>query len=560
MRDVGSEKALTDEVRGRSGLTGVLAIWSRRKWLAIIVFAAPVVAGASVISFLPNVYRSTATVLVDRQQVPEAFVRSTVTSALETRLHTISQEVLSRSRLEELIDRFGLYRDLRKRVPLEDVIGRMRSDIKLEIKSAELRGLREATVAFTITYQGSDPETVASVTNTLASFYNEENTKARERQATGTAEFLKIQLNETKTRLDEQEQRVSGFKRRHLGELPQQMDSNLSTLDRLHAQLRQNADSQTRAADRKQSLSGQLAEAESLVSSPYAVAAAGPAAGQITPVAPSELRDAARLAQKKDELAQLRSQFSDKYPDVVQLTAEIAALEREIALAKRAEPKPGASAAASPVTSLGPMTPYVLRLKEALAEVQTDLKVLKTEEGRLRESIAVYQARVDNVPRREQEFKELSRDYESTRELYGSLLKRYEEAQLAESMEQRQKGEQFKVLDPAIARLQPAAPNRLKLLLMAVVGSIGLAFGAVLLAEQIDTSFHDLDDLRSFSNVPVLASIPWIVTRSEVRRRRWRMRLAVSATVTGLAVIVGLAYFVAHGNEHLIMLMTRMGS
>jgi uncharacterized protein involved in exopolysaccharide biosynthesis len=266
------------------------------------------------------------------------------------------------------------------------------------------------------------------------------------------------------------------------------------------------------------------------------------------------------LAQKKDELAQLRSQFSDKYPDVVQLTAEVAALEREIALAKRAEPKPGASAAASPVTSLGPMTPYVLRLKEALAEVQTDLKVLKTEEGRLRESIAVYQARVDNVPRREQEFKELSRDYESTRELYGSLLKRYEEAQLAESMEQRQKGEQFKVLDPAIARLQPAAPNRLKLLLMAVVGSIGLAFGAVLLAEQIDTSFHDLDDLRSFSNVPVLASIPWIVTRSEVRRRRWRMRLAVSATVTGLAVIVGLAYFVAHGNEHLIMLMTRMVS
>ena len=560
MRDVGSEKALTGEIRGRSGLTGVLAIWSRRKWLAIIVFAAPTVAGASVISFLPNVYRSTATVLVDRQQVPEAFVRSTVTSALETRLHTISQEVLSRSRLEELIDRFGLYRDLRKRVPLEDVIGRMRSDIKLEIKSAELRGLREATVAFTITYQGSDPETVASVTNTLASFYNEENTKARERQATGTAEFLKIQLNETKTRLDEQEQRVSGFKRRHLGELPQQMDTNLSTLDRLHAQLRQNADSQTRAADRKQSLSGQLAEAESLVSSPYAVAAAGPAAGQITPVAPSELRDAARLAQKKDELAQLRSQFSDKYPDVVQLTAEIAALEREIALAKRAEPKPGASAAASPVTSPGPMTPYVLRLKEALAEVQTDLKVLKTEEGRLRESIAVYQARVDNVPRREQEFKELSRDYESTRELYGSLLKRYEEAQLAESMEQRQKGEQFKVLDPAIARLQPAAPNRLKLLLMAVVGSIGLAFGAVLLAEQIDTSFHDLDDLRSFSNVPVLASIPWIVTRSEVHRRRWRMRLAVSATVTGLAVIVGLAYFVARGNEHLIMLMTRMVS
>jgi len=559
MRDVGSEKALTGEIRGRSGLTGVLAIWSRRKWLAIIVFAAPTVAAASVISFLPNVYRSTATVLVDRQQVPEAFVRSTVTSAVETRLHTISQEVLSRSRLEELIDRFGLYRELRQRVPLEDVIGRMRSDIKLEIKSAELRGLREATVAFTITYQGSDPATVASVTNTLASFYNEENKKARERQATGTAEFLKVQLSETKARLDEQEQRVSGFKRRHLGELPQQMETNLATLDRLHAQLRQNADSQKRAPDRKQSLSGQLAEAESLLNSPYAGAAVGAAAGQMTPVGPPEVREAARLAQKKEELAQLRTQFSDKYPDVVKLAAEVAALEREIAKAKPEEPNPGV-AAAPPVMSAGPMTPYVLRLKESLAEVQTELKVLKTEEGRLRESIAVYQARVDNVPRREQEFKELSRDYESTRELYASLMKRYEEAQLAESMEQRQKGEQFRVLDPAVASLKPAAPNRLKFLLMAVVGSIGLAFGAVLLAEQLDTSFHDLDELRSFSNVPVLASIPRIVTRGELRRQRWRMRLGVSAAVAGLAVIVGLAYFVADGNEQLIMLVTRMAS
>jgi hypothetical protein len=127
-------------------------------------------------------------------------------------------------------------------------------------------------------------------------------------------------------------------------------------------------------------------------------------------------------------------------------------------------------------------------------------------------------------------------------------------------MEQRQKGEQFKVLDPAVASLKPAAPNRLKFLLMAVVGSIGLAFGAVLLAEQLDTSFHDLDELRSFSNVPVLASIPRIVTRGELRRQRWRMRLGVSAAVAGLAVIVGLAYFVADGNEQLIMLVTRMAS
>jgi polysaccharide chain length determinant protein (PEP-CTERM system associated) len=543
MRDVAAGRTMSDEARQPFGLRSMLTIASRRKWLLILSFAAPITAAMSVIAFLPNVYKSTATVLVDRQQVPEAFVRSTVTSALETRLHTISQEVLSRSRLEDLIHRLNLYVDLRKHASLEDVVARMRGDIKLEIKSAELRGLREATVAFTISYQGSNPATVATVTNTLASFYIEENTKARERQATGTAEFLKSQLAETKTRLDAQEQRVSGFKRRYLGELPQQMDTNLTTLDRLHAQLRQNADNQTRAAERRQALSSQLAEAESAVTSnPYVSGPAGAPPAALTP--------AERLAQKKDELARLRTQFSEKYPDVIQLKAEVAALEQELANWNPAEPK--ASQIASP-----PVTPYVLRLKEALSEVQTDLKVLKAEEGRLRDSIGTYQARVENVPRREQEYKELSRDYESTRELYGSLLKRYEEAQIAESMEQRQKGEQFRVLDPAFQNPQPAAPNRVRLLLVSVVASLALAVGAVLLAEHIDTSFHDIDDLRAFSNVPVLVSIPRIVTPTDLRRHRWRIRLGATAALLGLVLVVSVSYLVAHGNERLIQLLTR---
>src|SRR5262245_33816064 len=234
MRDVGSEKALTDEVRGRSGLTGVLAIWSRRKWLAIIVFAAPMVAGASVISFLPNVYRSRATVLVDRQQVPEAFVPSTVTSELETRLHTISQEILSRSRLEALIARFGLYPSERKQASNEELVERMRSDIKLELMTTATQGRPSATTAFSLSYRGPNPQTVALVANTLGSFYIEENLKLRERQATGTADFLKVQLTEQRKRLDELEVRVSEFKKRNLGELPQQMQANLSTLENLN--------------------------------------------------------------------------------------------------------------------------------------------------------------------------------------------------------------------------------------------------------------------------------------------------------------------------------------
>src|SRR2546426_3764804 len=432
---------MAEETAKGAGLDGLLAVWSRRKWLAILAFVFPMSAAASLLAFLPNIYRSTATVLVDRQQVPETFLQPTVTSALETPLHTISQEILSRSRLEALLNRFGLYADLRKRVPSEEVIERMRKDIQLELKGVEVKGARQATVAFTISYQGSEPATVSLVTNTLASFYIEENLKARERQATGTAEFLKVQLGETKKRLDQQEQRVSAFKRRYMGELPQQMETNLTTLERLHAQLRLNADNQTRAAERRPALSSQLAEAESLLSSP------GMPGGPAAPPESPELR----LTRLKEELTRLRTQFSEKYPDVVLLAAEVTALERELADAKSrdaAEEKPAAQPA--------PVTPYVLRLKEALSEVEAEIRILRGEDKRLRDGIAAYQARVENVPRREQEFKELSRDYEGTRELYQSLSKRFEEAQLAESMEQRQKGEQIRVLDPAVPKPEPA--------------------------------------------------------------------------------------------------------
>jgi polysaccharide chain length determinant protein (PEP-CTERM system associated) len=543
-----------DETVKGSGLETVLAVWSRRKWLVIAAFIFPLAASLSVIAFLPNIYRSTATVLVDRQQIPETFVRSTVTSALETRLQTISQEILSRSRLEDLINRFGLYPDLRKRVPFEDVIARMRTDIKLDLKSVEARGQREATVAFTISYQGGDPRTVAVVTNTLASFYIEENLKTRERQATSTAEFLKVQLGETKKRLDEQEQGVSHFKRKYLGELPQQLETNLATLERLHTQLRQNADNQTRTTERRLALSSQLAETEAL----FAAGSPAPVPGlpAVQPESPET-----RLVRLKEELTRLRTQFAEKYPDVVRVKAEVAALEQEIAAAKARAPKVEEKDKEKdkPAVASAPLTPYVLRLKEALSELEGDIKIYKSEEKRLRDGIALYQSRVENVPRREQEFRELSRDYDSTRELYQTLLKRYEEAQLAESMEQRQKGEQFRVLDPALPNLAPAAPNRVQLLVVALALSGGLAAAVVALAEKVDTSFHALDDLRAFSAVPVLVSIPLIVTRAAVKRRRWRLRLGVAGGLVLLVLIVGTGYITAHGNERLVSMLSRGG-
>lgn len=523
---------MDDEARKGAGLDLLRAVWRRRKWLTVAVFAAPFAATVSFAAFLPDIYRSTALVLVERQQVPEEFVRPTVTSPLETRLQTISQEILSRSRLEGLSNRFGLYADLRTRVTAEEVIQRMRRDIKLELKGVETRERgRRATIAFTISYQGTDPRKVAMVTNTLASFYIEENLKVRERQAAGTAEFLKAQLDQVKARLDSQEARLGEFKKRFVGQLPQDLTVNLATLERLNAQLRLNHDSQTRALERHAALVKQLAE-----SGWGGIAAGAEGAPDAT---------ALRLARLRQELTELRTRFSDKYPDVVRVKAEIALLEQQLAEGKRENPK----------ELHLPLDPQAVRLRQALAEAEAEIKALKAEEKRLRADIAAYQRRVQETPLREQESQELSRDYDSTRELYASLLKRHAESQLAESMEQRQKGEQFRIIDPAIAAEQPAAPNRERLFLVGLLLALGTAAGAVVLAEQLDTSFHTVDDLRAFTPVPVLVSIPRIVRETDIRRRRRRLWLATASALLGTGLIVGASYLVARGNEQFVWML-----
>jgi succinoglycan biosynthesis transport protein ExoP len=521
---------MAEEGRGPSAVEMLQGMWSRRKWLAIVAFAIPFAAIVSLVTFLPNIYRSTVTVMVDRQQVPEAFVRPTVTSTLETRLQTVKQEILSRPRLEALITRFGLYPDLRAEGAAGAAVGQMRNDIDLK-PADQKEGPVGATVAFALSYRGRDPQKVAQVANTLATVYIEENLKVRERQAAGTADFLKAQLVGVKRRLDEQERVLSDFKKRYLGELPQQLDANLATVERLNAQLRSNGDSQTRAMERRDALIRQLADAGS--------------AGGTGPEAIDE-----RLARLNEELRQLRANYSDKYPDVVRLKGEIAALERELA---RKASEPATKAAPAPVV----LTPYVIRTKQALAEVEAEIGILKSEEKRLRSAVGAYLGRVENAPKREQEYKELSRDYDTTRELYATLTKRYEEAQLAESMELRQKGEQFKILEAAVPANEPAAPNRPRLILVGLILSLGLAAAAVVGVEQLNAAFHTVDDLRAFTSIPVMVSIPRIVTAADVRRRQRRAQLAAVASMLSLVLIVGVCYLVAHENEYLVSLLAR---
>jgi polysaccharide chain length determinant protein (PEP-CTERM system associated) len=511
-----------------------LASWRRRKWLAIVVFVVPFTAAVTFAAFLPNIYESTASVLVERQQVPEGLVRPTVTGELETRLRTISQETLSRSRLETLINRFGLYPDVRHSAPTEAVIDRMRHDIRLDLRGTDPRG-RGSTIAFAITYRGRDPETVAQVTNTLASFYIEQNLQVRERQATGTAQFLRGELEEARKRLDTQERRVSEFKKRYVGELPEQMQANLAAVEQLNAQLRLNSVNRMRLEERRDLIAFQM---------PDAIVAREGTMGPALAVDPTE----ARLAQLKQQVDELASRYTERHPTMLARKAEIASLEQRLA----ERPRVSTEGNATHTPPAAPLTPQAMRAQQALAEVQAELKVLKDEDTRLRKALAVHEHRVVNTPQREQEFLALSREYESTKDLYQSLVKRHDEAQLAESMEQRQKGEQFRVLDPALPSAVPAAPKRHRLVMMALALSLGLAVGSVVVAEQIDSSFHSVAALRRFTTVPVIAAIPLIVTVQDGRRRRRRVRLVAAGTAVALVMVATMAYVLAHGNESFV--------
>jgi polysaccharide biosynthesis transport protein len=506
-----------------------LDAWSRRKWLALLVFLAVAGAAVTVAVSLPNLYRAAATVLVERQQVSEAFVRPSVTAELETRLQTIREDVMSRSRLSELIGRLGLYPELRPKVPLEALVARMRRDIELELKGVDsMMSGRTSTISFTISYGGRDPETVAKAANALAEMYVQGNTKIREGQATRTAEFLKAQLADVKKDLDTYDRRADDFRLSHIGELPQQVDTNLASLERLNTQLRLNGENQIRALDRRDRMERQRAD----------VAAAPPQAAASSP-------DAERLAKLRQQLDDLRNRFTDAYPDVARPRADIDALTGQMAQ-HPASDRP----AAAP-------NDRAVSLAESIADLDAEVRALKDEERALRQTIAGYEQRVENAPRRQQEFQEMSRDYAATKERYDTLLKRYEEAQLASSLEQGQNVEQFRILDAALPPRDPIAPNRLRLLVFGLVLAIGLAVGAVMVAEKLDTAFHRIEDLRAFINVPTLGRVPLIPSRAQTRSKRRRACLAAVSAVVGVVLVVAGARYVAHGNEQIVRLMER---
>ena len=532
-------------------------IFRRRKIVVVLVFAAVVASAASFALYLPDLYRASATVLVERP-VPESYVRPAVSGELESRLHVIKQEILSRARLTELIDRFNLYPDLRKREAFDTVLDQMRHDIDIELTGPEQVSGRKTTASFKLSYTGAKDETVADVTNALAAFYVAQNDHIRSQEATRLAEFLKAQLDATKKQLERDEGSMRAYTSKHPGELPSQVDLNLHSLDRLNTQLRLNGERQLKLLeDREKLAESQLSTVDAKTGEPL------PASDMI----------ADRIESLKHDLADLEGRgFTSRHPDVVRLRTEITTLERDRQdnlVRQRASgdapPLAGTAAAAATGTSgssSGPAAPAapvptttLSARRRVLAAMDAEMAKLKGDEAGLRQAISAIETRLASAPEREQEYQRITRDHASTKDLYDSLLKRYEDAQLAESMENDKQGERFRLLETALPPSGPVAPNRVRLMIIGLLFALVAAGAAALTAEQFDPTFHSLDDLRDFTNVPVLAAISYMSPGHG--RRVFRFAVATASVLAVIAIAVAVSAYAARGNEQIVWLLAR---
>jgi succinoglycan biosynthesis transport protein ExoP len=481
-----------------SGFDIALGIVRRRMWWGVVAFAATLSLALPFVYFLPNIYRGVTTVIVDNPDAA-SLVRATVPE-LETRLVTIQQELLSRARLSDLITRLNLYPSWRAHgAPMSGVVETMRRDIHIELSHAT--NGRPTTIGLKISYIGLDPRSAAAVPNALAALYVEENTRMREQGTGDMAQFLKSQLDSARQAVVVQQTRLDRFKELRAGQLPEQVSINMVTLERLNTRLRLNTDDQLKVRDMQDRIAGTAEDA------------------------PDPLQAA------RQKLAELQTKFTDKHPDVIRAKAEVADLERQHA--SSAQPKP----------------------RRISTSAEATLVSLQQEERTLRSEIAAYEQRIQSAPKVEQEIEALERDYNAAKDSYASILKRYEEAQLADSLEQAKRPEAFRVLDAAVVPTSPAAPNRRRLLMMAVFFAIASAIGIMLLTEHLDTSFHSVGELRQFTTVPVLASIPYVQARLTVMTVL-RVMIVVIAVLSVCAALAGFGYRSARQNTQLVWMLS----
>lgn len=487
-------------------ISKLLNTLNRRKGLIVSIFVVVSSLAGYLAAVLPNVYQSSALILVTPQRVPTSFVASTVTIDLRERMQSITQEIMSRTQLEKIVQEFNLYL---KVVTLEDRINVLRKSIRIESRRNNV---------FELSFESEDPEKAKEVTSRLGSLFIEQNLNAREQQAQGTKSFINAETERLRKDLEEQEAVVTKYKAAHGYELPDQLDTNLRTLEQLRRGLESNNQRLSALQERRAVLQKQNVEADI----PKMDSLAGPLSVPVNAVPQS-----VQLEMKKKELDSLLQRYSNKHPDVIRAKKEIQALENDSRDTNSSQPNSSRVSNISPVKQV---------LQTQITDVDSEIKALHAQSDGIRSQIGLLQARVDNTPVRALELAKISRGYDITLRKYQDLLAKSLESELAENMEKKQKGEQFQILDPANFPIKPARPNRGLIILMGFIVGLAGGIGLAICWDNLDSSFRKSEEINAYVNVPLLATIPALVTRGSVLEQRRAHGLLVLASIATMAV------------------------
>lgn len=473
-----------------------MVVIQRHLLLISVVMSITLLSAGIFVTRMPNIYRAETRILVNPQRISDKYVSSAVSMDSTERLNTLSQQVMSSTRLETIMDNLHLFPELRNRVGRDQLIERMRQHITIDLKQSS-----DGPSAFILSYTGEDAKQVAAVTNQLAASFIDWNLRDRASEAEGTTSFLSQELAQSKQQLDTLEEQLRVYKLQHLGALPDQMEANLQALSRLQVQLQANMDAQSRL-DRETI----LARSEPVTNG------SSPSAPAISPRQQLAQRD----AQAHRELVELRSRYTVAYPEVNEKQAEVDALDAQLTR----------SSAQSPGVSPTP-TSDAARISSdpRLQLIDHDRKALADEHRQIEEGISVYQARVDSAPIREQEMSQLLRDYDTAKEHYKSLLEKTYSAEMAAELEHQQEGGTFTMLDPARVPDVPIGPNRPGMICGFAAFGLALGIGAAFLREITDNTVKSENELLQLTpQAPILGVTPTLEAKPPMLQNGLRLR------------------------------------
>ena len=562
-------QARQQESQSMASLQDYLAAFHRRRLLIIFTGGLLLCLSLAVAMIWPATYKSTATILIEEQEVPSELVHSTITSFADQRIEIIKQQVMSRNSLWKVVEQYNLYSEMRQQSSTEEVVKQFIKDIEVEVISADVIDKRtqhatKATIAFTVSYNSRSPEVAQRVANELTSLFLGENLKSRERQAQETTSFLKQEADNLSKHIEEVEAKLSKFKQQANGALPELMPLNLQLMNQSDRELT-DLDQQIRSLEeRKSYLEGELATikpntpilsvtGERILDSverlrglraEYAGASANlspdhpdvmrmkqeiAALEKETDATPETEEIGKRLIDARAKQASLTDSLGPDHPDVLQIKRTIGALERELG-------RIGKTALNRPIQR--PENPAYINIQAQLNSTTSSLEALKQSRAIVKRRVYEYAKRIERTPEIEPDYLALARDRDTSAQKYQDIRSRLMEAKVSEGLEVQRKGERFSLIDPPGLPESPEKPNRKAIALLGFILAIAGGGGSAALAEHLDRSIRDPQQMVRLTHAFPLAVIPYQPNKEDLARALSRRRLIGGASLAALALIL----------------------